>query len=604
MHVPGLQILALGATIGVTLLRVTPVEHPAQAPTPAELVRESARVARGIPASDTTRTTLLRRIAEAQVWIGDTDSALATARSTGPWRREVETEASCRLLETDRFDDAYRLVRRFPDEDRDWALAHLASSLVRLPWARFSSIPAAADAAPLHDRALGIAREIRTPEARLDAFVSLAYWLQYWEDTTRVAAALDDALASLHDVRDRDLASSRLRRIIDVLGTAGRTDTALALLASLLPRDRIAAAWDMGAWRDAQDQRVRTALLGLIPRVDSVTDRRVRLHMVSGIVYAFNTSRDSETADSVGLRLTNDPTVGRQPRRRHDVPLSVVERAARLAPTDLGGAIALVDTLDDPLSYGRRARAYARVLAAAPNAPAGAAAQLMRRAREHALARRLSPRQLTLTLLQITENQIARGIVDDAAATLNEIRDREVALSAFGDAGGMRFKLPKADGQRFLELLRDPELRAAVATRVIGPWIEDRNTPEADLAWATNVADSLLRGRSSEPAQILVARAAFSRGDTAAARHRSVAVLRARDRDWTRWPTHPLGDELLILAVRAGGVGEALAWARSLPSPASQAAALLEIGDALDMVINMGKGKRFKALPDACRDQF
>src|SRR6478736_4897446 len=175
LRVPRLRTAALGAAIGATLLGVTPVERHAQAPTPVALVRESARVARGIPPGDTTRTTLLRRIAEAQVWIGDTDSALATARSTGPWRREVETEASCRLLETDRFDDAYRLVKRFPDEDRDWALAHLTSSLVRMPWARFPGAPAATDAATLHDRALTIAREIRAPEARLDAFVSLAY---------------------------------------------------------------------------------------------------------------------------------------------------------------------------------------------------------------------------------------------------------------------------------------------------------------------------------------------------------------------------------------------------------------------------------------------
>src|SRR5688572_24045241 len=122
---------ALGATIGVLAASLAPGELAAQNPTPAALFRESSVAARRIPPTDTTRIDLLRRVAQAQISVGDIESALAISRSLGPWRREVQNDATCRLLEERRFDDAYRLVARFPNEDRDWALASLAVKLIR-----------------------------------------------------------------------------------------------------------------------------------------------------------------------------------------------------------------------------------------------------------------------------------------------------------------------------------------------------------------------------------------------------------------------------------------------------------------------------------------
>jgi hypothetical protein len=292
------------------------------------------------------------------------------------------------------------------------------------------------------------------------------------------------------------------------------------------------------------------------------------------------------------------------PGQRASATLSVVERAVRIAPNDLRAAVALVDTLDDPLSYGRHARAVARVALAASRADADSAALLLRRARELALARGLSPRQLSLTLLEIAKAQVGRGLVDDGAATFNAIPDREIALAAFGYPYGLRLRIPKADQQRFLASLGTPELRAAAAAGVIGPWIEDGNMSQADFDLAMSVVDSLPRNRWAESAQNLIARASFFRGDTAAARARSLSVLRARDHDWSQWPTYPFGDELVYWVVRSGGTREALAWARALPSPASRAAGLLEIGDALDAVIDMTRSRRFSVPTEACRDEF
>ena len=383
--------------------------------------------ARRIPTTDTTRIDLLRRIAHAIIWIDDVDSALVLGQSLGPWRREVQTDATCRLLADDRFDDAYQLVRRFPNEDRDWALANLAVRLVRpLQYPR-PTTPDTIVSATLHDRALAVAREIRSPEPRVDAFLEIANRLRYQRDTARARAAVADALASLPGIRDRDLASRRLRIIIDHLGSTGYRDSALALRRSLLRDDRIFAARGMGWWPNARNPRIRAELLGDVSRVDSVADARVQLPMAEAIVDAFKALGDSVTADSVATRLRSDPSAGRKTGQRATATLSVVERAVQLAPNDFRAAVALVDTLDDPLSYGRRARAFARVALAASRTNADTAALLLRRARELALARGLSTRQLSLTLLEIareldylddTAQEKARILLDEEGRML------------------------------------------------------------------------------------------------------------------------------------------------------------------------------------------
>jgi hypothetical protein len=326
--------------------------------------------------------------------------------------------------------------------------------------------------------------------------------------------------------------------------------------------------------------------------------------MAEGIVRAFNMSGDSATADSVAARLRVDSTSGRRHLPRTDVELSIVERADRLAPTDFRAAVALVDTLDDPLAYGRRERALARIAGAARVTDADTVASLLRRARESALAALLSPRQLSLTLLEIVERQLGRALIDDAAATLNAISDRPIALSWFGGFGGSRFELAKSDGERLLSSLRDPEIQAAAGTLVIGAWIASKDVPSADFAWAVSIADQLPRLPSAEAANVLVIRSAFFRGDTTAARNRALSILRGRGNDWTRWPRHYFGgDEILFWLVRSGGIADALTWARGLPSPASRAAGLLELGSAIDLVAGMGRQMYFSNAP-ACSEQF
>ena len=137
---------------------------------------------------------------------------------------------------------------------------------------------------------------------------------------------------------------------------------------------------------------------------------------------------------------------------------------------------------------------------------------------------------------------------------------------------------------------------------MIEPSVQHRRASDADYAWAVSVADSLPRDRWAEPAQNVVTRAAFFRGDTAAARDRSVSTLRARDRDWTRL-TYPFRDELMFWVMRSGGLGDALVWARTLRSPASRAAALVGIGEAWDEIINWNNPRSTIPL-HACRDEF
>ena len=239
MTLDRLLAFALGATTGALLPSLAPVTLDAQAPRPAALFHESSVAARGIPTTDTTRIDLLRRIAHAIIWLGDVDSALVVGQSLGPWRREVQIDAICRLLADDRFDDARQLVRRFPNEDRDWALANLAVRRVR-PLQSPGHLTLDSVDFVLHDRALAVAREIPSPQPQVDAFLEIASRLRFQHDTARARAAAVGALASLPRIRDRDLASSRARVIISHLGSS-YTDS-LAIRRSLLPRDRIVAA--------------------------------------------------------------------------------------------------------------------------------------------------------------------------------------------------------------------------------------------------------------------------------------------------------------------------------------------------------------------------
>ena len=596
----------LGVTAAAFLLCVAPGGLEAQLPIPSVLYRESSATALSIPASDSNRTDLLRRIARAHIWTGDIESALATARPLGPWRREVHTDAVCRLLEERRFGDAQRLVEQFPEADRDWALAHVLSRFARPPLSPRPQERAPVDTAGLTQVALTLARAIiPSPDARVDALISIANTLLYRRDTARAVAAFESALSSLRMVMDPDRASSRRLLIANGLGGAGRTDAALALLPDLLPHDRVQAAWGLGRWRDAKDPRVRAELLAIVARIDTVRDVRIRRAQAEGVVYAFNTLGAPAVADSVAAPLGADPTTGRQSRQPSSATPSIVERAERLAAADFPAAVALVDTLGDPFAYGRRARALVRVTRAAAGTKVDMIAQLLRRARESAVASGLSTRQSSKTLLEIAEAQIGRGLVEDGAATLNAIPDHDLALSVFGHLGGWRFTLSKADGQRFLAGIRDHEVRAAAATRVIGPWLESKDASEADVAWATSVVDALPQVRSAEAAQIMVARNAFFRGDTVAARARLRPVLRARDRDWTRWPTYPFGDDLFFWLARADAAYETLAWVRALPSPASRAAGLLAMGDAVDAVGDLNNlAVRLHNGLQGCRDEF
>jgi hypothetical protein len=44
----------------------------------------------------------------------------------------------------------------------------------------------------------------------------------------------------------------------------------------------------LSSWRDARDPRVRSELLGLVARIDTIIDARIRRHTSNSIIYSLN----------------------------------------------------------------------------------------------------------------------------------------------------------------------------------------------------------------------------------------------------------------------------------------------------------------------------
>jgi hypothetical protein len=90
---------------------------------------------------------------------------------------------------------------------------------------------------------------------------------------------------------------------------------------SVIPRDRIEAAWGLGGQREARDPRVCSELLGIVPQVDTVRDPRVRRRMVEGVAYTLRMLQ----AAAHGLSLVHTPL------RLHTRPTPTLMRARILA---------------------------------------------------------------------------------------------------------------------------------------------------------------------------------------------------------------------------------------------------------------------------------
>ena len=601
----GLPLLA------VLLAAVTSLRLPAQARSAsgevaraAELFRESSAIARDLAPSERV-TTLLRRIAAAQVRVDDHAGALATAAGLGPWRGEVRTSVMCRYLEGRRIDDAHRFAQDAPPGDRDWALAHLASQLASPPFRRDTTRRDTVDIAALTRRALDVAREVRLPQARTDALLSIARKQMYRKDTAGAVRSLLAARATLSDVRDAEYVTSRRVLIFSELGAAGRVDEALAAFRSLPPDRRLETVWYIRHWPSLGRERARDELRERASLLSDVRDPNARAYWADGIARGLREIGDSALADSLVARYPDvDATTGRAsstPHRR-GVPRTAVEEADSLARAGaIDRALSAVAGMPDPERVGYRARAYLALLGAMPPSRSDTAHLTLQLALAEARDASLSERHRDDLFDHVAHSQLSLG-VDSWVETLGRVRDVGVAERMLRRAAPSR---SARERRTLYARVSNSAARDLATAALIESVVQNPKVTDDDLAWSAAVADSLSLPLARETAQIAFMFRSLRAGDTAAARSRLLPLLATHDTERPVTAHRPFhADDLLIQIVRVGGIDDALRWARSLPDPAARAAALLALGDSMLFWLDRSDLHSRLYPYDGCRDQF
>lgn len=174
------------------------------------------------------RVRLLERIARMQIEFGDALAAeraartiaTATAQSTEGLAiaRSLRLDATCRLLEDRRVEEAIGVVLRIEDEhERGWPLARLSAQLVQLPRRTSGLPPDSPESLARHAaRALELAHAVPAPDARVDALLAIA-------GRTRTHAPEVAAVASrsiertLDELQDGDHRDSRRAQFVVLL---------------------------------------------------------------------------------------------------------------------------------------------------------------------------------------------------------------------------------------------------------------------------------------------------------------------------------------------------------------------------------------------------
>ena len=594
----------IARTAVAACLGVVASASPAIAQSPAAdsaraiaLFRESAAAGLEIPSSSSHRIELLLRIARRQASAGDRDGALGTGSALGPWRREVQTDLACRLSQPRRIDDAVAFVSSLPPSDRDWARAHLASQAARAPMLPQRQRPDTVDTRALARRALRIARDVRSPHARVDALISIGYTQLWQHDSSGAVATFRQANATLRGVRDSDVVTTRREMIGVGLRSAGHIRESIVILRTLPTSRRLRTAWGIGEWHVRREPLLRTELRALVPLLASVVDTTARAEHATHLAESLRAVGDSAAAGLVVARYPPNDTAA-APATAADV----VESLAR--DGDIVGAFDAVARISDPARVGFQARAYLDMADAMRSPNLDTIRLVLSRASSIARASSLGDTLRSRLLVKIASTQLTRGFHDDGLSTVSAIPVPVAAAEALLNVGR---SASLAERSRVIDRAPSAEVRtlatAWLAQRIVSGRMQ--TTVPDDVAWAIAVADSFPAGEAREQTQIAVALHALARKDTVAARARLLPLLATHDVN--RAPDlyeHDGSDGLPALLVRLGATDDVLRWARSLPDPSARAAALLAIGHAIIRrtgatgPFGLGNG------PDMCREVF
>jgi hypothetical protein len=569
------------------------------------LFRESAAAALRLAPDARSRTELLQRIASVQEQVGDYAGALQTAAALGEWRLDVRRSLTCRLLEDRRVDEAYRAAAR--SENRDWALAHLASQLTNPPHSLRSQRVDQVDTAALVKRAFVVARDVRTPRAKADAYASMTYNLWRRGDTSNAVSAAHAALTALERVRDPDIVATRTALVSGILGRVGKLDEALPLLRSLPAHDRLTPFWFFIDSPAEKDSRVIAELRALADLVPSNVSPNAKAGFASDVARALRQFGDSARASALEARYPLLDVATGQSWTKAD-NRSPADDADSLATAGLwSAALAAIERIPDPMRVGFRARAYLALGDREYGQSRDSVRHALRRASTAARATSLGDTLRDRLLTDIAAAQLSRGFHEDGLETLALVRDGKSASYALGEAGGVpNNNFTIRDRYSLLRRAPQAEARILAVSGLIWNASTKGNPSRDDMRWLTALTDSLPLGSPRRRAQIAIALNALAQKDTVSARRRLLNVLET-SKPALESPAFAAVDpseDLVPILVRIGATDEALSWARSFTDPYARAAALLRVGEGLLERAKIGEPQWITNGPDSCRAGF
>jgi hypothetical protein len=536
--------------------------------------------------------------------LGETDEYAGLERAT------LARRLTCAWFEAAQSDSALAAVWAMPPSvRREWELAHVA-----LVTARGGRNPLHTHTGPPSDppvnwrRALELANRITLADARLDALLGIASVIPDTGTGRPLLVQAYDAARAI-TLGDPDRQRSRDAMLAVFALRLDRPDDARALFARLSNRD------DMKYVLASASTRLRAAVLvrewspGVILAGRAIRDSAARSVYLTGLWTALQQSGGRAFADSL---LPESTASAEHPRNLRAImdsattadtsPATLAKRA--FAPGDYAGVRAAVARvpLDDRLAL--RADVWLNLAWDIYPVRTDTALAYLLEAGTALLAAPRDSGAFDQRARAIAYRQFWLGADAEGITTLNLVRDPRSAsyeVSQWGSSTLSHFTATDLRG--YADRIRNPVLRDMALAHIVVARLVGSNVSASNVRWGRALADSIQTPELRQQAQGAVAHELARRGDSTEARRRLLALLRDAERGHA---PDPVVHDLLGELVGAGGLREALGWARTPSAQATRARRLLWIANELTGLIDTRENRSmsFSNGTDWCRDGF
>jgi hypothetical protein len=623
---PGALVIAAAIALASSQVAVAQQTSPPQQPpldsaTVRELVAEAQRTADSAPATE--RDALLVIVGSLQAELGDFAASGRTLARLVESQRAPSTprgdtlaawtlpgyarNLACHLHDHHRPADALAALRLLDaGEGKEWQLAREAAYLARpARWLGDTTLTPA-DELARRRQALELARELRHPQARLDALLAV---MESTPDSGASGALRREAYEEARRVRldDPDLRSARNAILAAEAVRLGRADDAFELYAGLTDRRDVLHVI-VAASESADSALLRRLAPRAIAAVREVRDAQARRQFSDAVRTLLR------RAGAVSLLAKLSPAPEQEP-DASEPPLETDEpghadtssaadpiEAAKAAVSrgDFSQVMREVERLPDRDPYARRALFWYELSRHVRSFSADTSKVYLRRGREALERSRADSAAWDFSAWRLAQEQLMLAEHVEGVRTLNLIRSTLWGELAVDDWNG-----PTALLRRYADQVRAPHVRDAVLLRIVTRQLSGANATMADAAYARALADSIATPAHRAEARFALARRAAQRGDTAGAR-REVAELLADSAVARALHEKRDGFELRRFMLSIGEWRQLEAWALAPTAPAERVRRLIGLARYLHGASEAQRGRWMVISngPDYCRDVF